>query len=1187
MPSELGGGEGDEVIEDETDKLEELREEIREEHQKPTDEGIEESSSEHHEEEQSQDQSSPNPQDASDEAQQDTELSEGGPEDEPKGEDVGESKPDAEGLESKEELGDELLEPAAAESQPLASEDPTPSGDENASELEALDDVEAVPDSTSGDVQKTEEVDENKEDAGLADSAEVGERDEELEELRERIEEQYGGPTNQDEDRSLVTEDEVGGDGPGSQDRQSADETPDALPSKARSEEIEGTRQENAEREPEPHDSEGTGEGIEDLEELRPEINKRSEGAEADAESLDTTVGPDRDDGTEVPPREPLCEDEVRESSFEEGSQAPQDHQQQPDSIEGREDEAAPPGPLVEPLPNEQSRLEEEQEKVEVVAFESNRSLDIGTADSENNPTRDHLAAEDASKVEGFETVDVHPGAVPEEHRNELASGEIDPAARSLAEQTPVLERDPSEMLEAEQGFDTTKRESEAVETWRELRPVEPDADASLHEVKETDERGVGTESQSGADQSPKLAEDRTLVLANLGDSNTASMSDSPSRTEERTLEQAIGNAELGQLQRHPSFAAEGLGADSRVSTITPGETTDLVSAEPNREGGNDARGGASDAKEARWAEPQEASQQVIDQKLAPTAGIAEVNVVVKADDIGANPRETTKLRSSGMESTVTPIDFEHRMNATMEQSEPESAARQGTSNSQETSAGTADTRSKSADSVKGREPPQGNPVSDTGKLEWAKAGESRNLADTGSVNLSSDKPGTERAQPRPTAPDDNLAVFYATPYFRSDSPESARFDVFITSAVRDGRFSFEKGQVYDISGEIQGNYHFTTRHLASDGRYPKISITAPKESLPESNSGAAYRIQVDKTELARSLTVGRQSDQPVIRIHERMLEAWGLKRDGIEDKKSVVEFVIRKSDSDHPTKRMFAQYDQVSNRMHVMVSGLGLKKGDNVEFLSANKYTMDGFLKDFDSKKPNSFEGARLQRDRDSLALVGNDTRVLIKNPQLHAYRSRVVLEGVLESTRRPIRFEFDGNRITARVDDAYTIDKISSTKYGISISSSYGRQARQLFEPAHYEREATGSRERVIPPAWTWRDVAAWFDTEGSLGVYSHADHRVYTLSITQKERAPLDGIAAFLSEQGVKCEVTRNRRGIHIANVRTLEGIATVIRETRPYVRTERKREQIQSFEDALMTEPKTRNRYRLSARAILQL
>lgn len=1263
MPSELGGGEGEEPVEDKADDLEELREEIREEHQESGDEGVEERSSEHHEEVQSLDQSSPNPQNTSEGGLEDTELSESGPEDEPKGEDVGESKLDEGGAESKEEPSDEPLEPAAAESQPAGSEDPTPSGAENESELEALDDIEAVPDSARGDVQNTEEADEGKESAGLADSAEVGERDEQLEELRERIEEQYGGPTDQDEDRSLVTEDEVGGDGTSLQDRQLADESPDSLPSKGTSEEIDGTEQESAEREPEPPDSEGTEARIEDFEELRAEIIERSEEAGADVVSLDARAGPDQDDGSETPPPESLHEDGVRESSFEEGSLAPRDHQEQPDSIE--EGKAAPMEPPIEPQTNEQSGLEEEQGKEEVDAFEINRSLDLGTADSEHSATRDPLAAEATSKVEGFEEDEIRSGVFPEEHLNELPSGEIGPDTGGLTEQTPVPETGPSEMLEAEHGFDTAELKSAAVETWPERRPAEPVTDASLHGVKETDEREVGTESLSGADQSPKPAEDPTLVLVNLGDSNTVSISDSPSRAEERTLEQASGSTELGQLQRHPSFSAEELGVDSRVSTIAPGETADLVLAELNCGDGYEVRGGASDAKGVRRAEPQEGSRQGIDQKLAPTEGTSEVNVVVKADDIGANPRETTKLSSSGMDSAVTLIDSDQRINATKEQLEPKSAARQGISDSPDTSVGTADTPSKSADSVKGREPTQGESVSDTRKLEWAKASESRNLTDSGPVNSSSDRPGTERAQPSPIepieprsvvspkialtisdgepnassnevqklqdnsgektelktaerlllstrlesesgmvlsevepkrlavaweskgAPEDNLAVFYAKPYFRSDSPDSARFDVFISSAVRDGRFSFEKGQVYDISGEIQGNYRFTTRYLASDGRYPKISITVPRETLTESKSREAYRIQVDRIELARSLSVGRQSDQPVIRIHERILEAWGLKRDGLADKKSVVEFVIRIGDSEHHTRRMFAQYDQVSDRMHVMVSGLGLKKGDSVEFLSANKYTIDGFLKDFGSKKPNSFEGVRLLRDRDSLALALDDTRILIENPELHAYRSRAVLEGVFESTRRPVRFEFDGNRITSRIDDAYTIDKISSTKYGISISSSYGRHARQLFEPTHYEREATGSRERVIPPAWTWRDVAAWFDTEGSLGVYSYAHHRKYTLEITQKERAPLDGIVAFLSEQGTKCGVIRDRKGVHYVRLQTLEGIATVIRETRPYVRTERKREQIQSFEDALMTEPKTRNRYRLSARAILQL
>ncbi len=116
---------------------------------------------------------------------------------------------------------------------------------------------------------------------------------------------------------------------------------------------------------------------------------------------------------------------------------------------------------------------------------------------------------------------------------------------------------------------------------------------------------------------------------------------------------------------------------------------------------------------------------------------------------------------------------------------------------------------------------------------------------------------------------------------------------------------------------------------------------------------------------------------------------------------------------------------------------------------------------------------------------------------------------------------------------------------------------------------KEITLSEQEIrLGEIWDWEMVAAWIDTEGCY--IADASTSTYTVRIYQKEALPLSGICAFLRAHGVECTVTstlaENPRDSckksHIYELVTwgAEGLARVIRNTEPYIRTQNKRNQI---------------------------
>jgi hypothetical protein len=106
--------------------------------------------------------------------------------------------------------------------------------------------------------------------------------------------------------------------------------------------------------------------------------------------------------------------------------------------------------------------------------------------------------------------------------------------------------------------------------------------------------------------------------------------------------------------------------------------------------------------------------------------------------------------------------------------------------------------------------------------------------------------------------------------------------------------------------------------------------------------------------------------------------------------------------------------------------------------------------------------------------------------------------------------------------------------------------------------------SGEKVDVGDWSWREVASWIDTEGTI----HSENRSRYLSIGQKEKKVIQEICAFLDKEGISSSMRLDKHaGVYYVVVNKVDDIARVIRNVGPYIRTENKRREIEAFKEEL--------------------
>ena len=156
-------------------------------------------------------------------------------------------------------------------------------------------------------------------------------------------------------------------------------------------------------------------------------------------------------------------------------------------------------------------------------------------------------------------------------------------------------------------------------------------------------------------------------------------------------------------------------------------------------------------------------------------------------------------------------------------------------------------------------------------------------------------------------------------------------------------------------------------------------------------------------------------------------------------------------------------------------------------------------------------------------------------------------------------------------------------------------GETYKLTFESLVERETAHHGDQFQLKEKWSWPLVAAWIDTEG----YYRADARIghFYRGITQGEKEPLDGICDFLRDEGIPSQVsfrkrkdTRLKKGAsegYELHAWGPEGLAEIIRNTEPFIRTAKKQQQILHCKEQI-TAPRAKLQEKiLRARRILEL
>lgn len=112
----------------------------------------------------------------------------------------------------------------------------------------------------------------------------------------------------------------------------------------------------------------------------------------------------------------------------------------------------------------------------------------------------------------------------------------------------------------------------------------------------------------------------------------------------------------------------------------------------------------------------------------------------------------------------------------------------------------------------------------------------------------------------------------------------------------------------------------------------------------------------------------------------------------------------------------------------------------------------------------------------------------------------------------------------------------------------------------------DSSPEARRINMRRLSWKEVAAWFDTEGSAGIATRwragrrKPERFSFVNISQYEKAPLEQIRQFLSERRIHSYIENGSKGGHILLIQRLLSQRRFLVRVSPHVLNERKREQI---------------------------
>ena len=361
--------------------------------------------------------------------------------------------------------------------------------------------------------------------------------------------------------------------------------------------------------------------------------------------------------------------------------------------------------------------------------------------------------------------------------------------------------------------------------------------------------------------------------------------------------------------------------------------------------------------------------------------------------------------------------------------------------------------------------------------------------------------------------------------------------------------------------------------------------LTAPSKELPEKH------MESNDTSFVVHETKGGPSHY--LRIPGEHLDKFG--------KDEILEARVVRTSA--PEKEFYLYSSSSYADPHFNISHLNPTPRESFRVLSMRKVGFPDFVRDFNEHKPRTFGNVTLAHSDGKVTLKVDNLAASVESPKLSARGQGPILEGsVIQGTSRGnIRIAKESEYFSLHFGDYATNHprivhmkaKESYIEVGYAQSSSEpDYRTRRIpavsIEPGKDKsgNEAKNRFTEIDSSNMTKKEIRAWIDTEGNIYSRGMDGKSGPQLAVTQKHREPLDVFARSVGELGVRCKVSRDGHGCHVAKITDTEGVAKIIKEVGPF-RTPQKCEQVRQFEEMLKRERKERRRVIERSKALLDL
>ena len=295
----------------------------------------------------------------------------------------------------------------------------------------------------------------------------------------------------------------------------------------------------------------------------------------------------------------------------------------------------------------------------------------------------------------------------------------------------------------------------------------------------------------------------------------------------------------------------------------------------------------------------------------------------------------------------------------------------------------------------------------------------------------------------------ESLGTFFATAYAvsgREGREDSVRLDVPKATFEKRTGFHFEDGMTYEAKGKIDGEHDFKVTHTGSrENQHVVISFFG--EEAKRIKLGMEHTVTVESIEEKRTLTVSGEGPNTRLTLQKRMLESFGVDVDSTkkaDEGDRIVKVTLRNlSSADKSEKAVYAKLQPSEGTLPLSIHNVGAKRGDKVEVTGASKHTVKDFVDDFDKRKGEELRNVRLSLEGEKLYLEVDGRRFEAKGYQQDASRLRRYLKVEVEPFQRDFRFWDDGEKITAKFGDSWTIQSFTANEKGLSIRYQMGSRA------------------------------------------------------------------------------------------------------------------------------------------------